>query len=408
MLGAFLQSEPATNEKRASFELRSTPKPKLVSSPISRQHPPGSVLLRTVAASICGSDFYGQGPGGGPCHSYCWRRPLDYLKVLKERQICGGTGHELLGEVVEVVEPSKLQVGQRVLALSPLYMKWVIGEEFQQKSGIQDTSVFEDQGGFAQWFVSHETVCWPVPARPQHNSFDRFDPLWFVMAQPLATVLHACQHLDNLMNKTVAIVGQGQNGLLLTQLLAGYHPRRLIVLDLLPERLQVAQQGNKNTTNNNNNNNNYRATHTIQVTQGEDVMDTVKSQIAEITHGEMCDLVVDMVGHQNKTLDMCVSLTKTHGTVLLYGIPPASDEPQFTIRADGFSRNIRYITSSAPSLDSFSFAMELLEQGRFDPSMLITHTFPFERFPEAYDMAQTYRDGVIKVLVTFESTNEGE
>jgi threonine dehydrogenase-like Zn-dependent dehydrogenase len=50
----------------------------------------------------------------------------------------------------------------------------------------------------------------------------------------------------------------------------------------------------------------------------------------------------------------------------------------------------------------------LEQQGRFDPSMLITHTFPFGRFPEAYEMAQNYRDGFIKVLVTFESTKKGE
>jgi threonine dehydrogenase-like Zn-dependent dehydrogenase len=47
--------------------------------------------------------------------------------------------------------------------------------------------------------------------------------------------------------------------------------------------------------------------------------------------------------------------------------------------------------------------MELLEQGRFavPATRLFTHTLPFERFPEAYEIAQNYQDGVVNVLVTF-------
>jgi threonine dehydrogenase-like Zn-dependent dehydrogenase len=54
----------------------------------------------------------------------------------------------------------------------------------------------------------------------------------------------------------------------------------------------------------------------------------------------------------------------------------------------------------------FEHAVELLEQGRFDPSALITHTLPFESFPEAFDTAQNYRDGVVKVLLTFENKDD--
>jgi threonine dehydrogenase-like Zn-dependent dehydrogenase len=117
----------------------------------------------------------------------------------------------------------------------------------------------------------------------------------------------------------------------------------------------------------------------------------------------MCDIVVDMAGHQNKTIDLCAQLTKANGTVLLFGLPPAKKEDTTSIRVEDFTRSLRYICSYSPGMDSFQLAMEFLEQGRFDPSPLFTHKMPFEQFPEAYDMASNYKDGVIKVLLTFES-----
>ena len=378
MLGAFLLAEPARQEQIARFELKPTLKPTL-----NEKYPPGTMLLKTVAASICGSDF----PGKGGCN--CWRRPLDYLNVLADCQICGGSGHELLGTVVEVQGPCRYNVGQRLLGMSTAYIKWIIADEFERLSG-HSANVFETpQGGFAQYFISHEAVCLPVPSSPP-PSFS-WDPRLFVMAQPLATILHGIHHLDNLIGKNIAIIGQGQNGLLWTQMVAGCRPRRLIVLDLLPERLDVAK--------------NYGVTDFIRVDPSVDdkvETDSIISQVADITDNQMCDIVIDAVGHQNKTVDLCTELVRNEGTILLFGLPPGNAEPQFSIRRGGFGKNLRYITASSPTMEDFKFAVELLGEGRFDPSALITHTMPFQRFPEAYDMAQNYKDGIIKVLLTFD------
>ncbi len=49
----------------------------------------------------------------------------------------------------------------------------------------------------------------------------------------------------------------------------------------------------------------------------------------------------------------------------------------------------------------FRLALELLEQVRFDPSMVFSHEMPFRQFGEAYGEACNYEDGVVKVLLTF-------
>ena len=59
---------------------------------------------------------------------------------------------------------------------------------------------------------SHETATVLVPPHAPPG----FDPLWYVVAQPIGTIIRGVQKLGSLWGKTVAILGQGQNGLLMS------------------------------------------------------------------------------------------------------------------------------------------------------------------------------------------------
>ena len=174
----------------------------------------------------------------------------------------------------------------------------------------------------------------------------------------------------------------------MTQLLAGLGVRRIIAFDLLEDRLALAKR--------------FKATDIIQVSFAGDMIEQCKNETMRITEGEMCDVVVDMVGHQDRSIDLCAQLAKENGTVLLYGLPPAKGEVQMSIQSQDFIRNIHYVCSSSPEWEYFQLAIEMLEQQRFDPAPLFTHTVPFSRFPEAYEMVNSYKDGVVKVLLTFD------
>jgi threonine dehydrogenase-like Zn-dependent dehydrogenase len=43
--------------------------------------------------------------------------------------------------------------------------------------------------------------------------------------------------------------------------------------------------------------------------------------------------------------------------------------------------------------------LSVVEAGRFDPSVLITHTFSLDRIVEAYSLFGERRDGVLKVAI---------
>ena len=382
MLAAFCLPQPAA-EGRASFELRNVPKPSITNLPA------GTILIKTHAVSICGSDYWGKGGGNGGCCGRGpaeWRRPTDYLR--QQLHTCGGTGHEALGEVAEVVEPCRFLVGQRVLTMSAAYVQAVgsVRAAFEDATG-ESADGLPKAGAFSEYFVSHECVCIQVPTQPPPTN-PTFDPRWYVAAQPLGTLLHAVQKLGSIVGMNVAIVGQGGNGLIMTRLIERLGAKRIITMDILENRRDLSRK--------------FGATHTISSSSDPTEKDNIKNAVADITEAEMCDITIDCVGHNSYTVDLCAALAKDAGTVLLFGLPPAQDEVGFTIRSTDFRRNIRYQTTHSPDMKTFELAVDFIGQRRFDPALLFTHSIPFAKFPEAYEMASNYKDGVIKILVTFE------
>eukprot|EP00658_Telonema_sp_P-2_P067378 TRINITY_DN56286_c0_g1_i1.p1 TRINITY_DN56286_c0_g1~~TRINITY_DN56286_c0_g1_i1.p1 ORF type:complete len:233 (-),score=49.91 TRINITY_DN56286_c0_g1_i1:81-779(-) len=211
----------------------------------------------------------------------------------------------------------------------------------------------------------------------------------YLAAQPLGTVLHGATKLGSLIGKSVAIVGQGQNGLLMTQLISQLGARQVICLDLMANRLELAKT--------------IGATHTVNVTEQQD---EGTQYVKVITGGRGVDVAIEMVGHQGKTFRTCCELCKSGGTVLVFGLPPADRESELGSSTMGFTlpdmvKNLTLMGTHSPAPESFELAMEMLHQGRIDVRPVFTHEFDFARFPEAYTMQSNYRDGLIKCLVKF-------
>ena len=125
MLSAYLRrnnnssssSDGKDKDLIAHYELRSCPIPSLN----RKDYPPNTILVQTIAASICGSDLFGLG-GCASCPE--WRRPTALFNAMPG--ICGGSGHEAIGIIVDMVPSestsSELSIGQKVLAMSTAYM----------------------------------------------------------------------------------------------------------------------------------------------------------------------------------------------------------------------------------------------------------------------------------------------
>lgn len=293
--------------------------------------PDGAVKIKTELSAICGSDT-----------------PKWLLEQADYPGRLGLSIHEAIG-TVSASNSDRFSPGDRVLALP------------------------REVGGCSEYFTSHETVTMPLV------DYERDDCI--LMAQPLGTVIWAIRKLGSVIDKDVAVMGQGPIGLLTVHSLSNLGAKRVIGIDPVEFRLETGRK--------------MRATHSINPDR-EDVIE----KVSEITNGEMLDVAVEMVGHNFETVGTCLELVKRRGTVLCFGIPDENIYP-FNYRAI-ISKNISLIGSVGPEAQrDFPLAMDWISQGRIDVAPMITHRIPFTDVQKGFEMFVNERDKAIKVVMEY-------
>ena len=229
-------------------------------------------------------------------------------------------------------------------------------------------------GGLAEYYISHDNVAVKLV------DFDPLDQI--LMSQPLGTVIWAVRKLGNILNQDTVILGQGPMGLLMTHMLSNLGAKTIIATDTVDFRLATARR--------------MRATHTVNPERGD-----IVAQVREITDGRMADLVVEIVGHNQQTVNFCLKLAKRLGTVLAFGVP---DEDVYAFQyGEFFRKNVTMIGSVGPdSQNDYPLAMDMIAQGRLDVSPLITHHLPFTEIQKGFELFIDHRDQAIKVILDYE------
>jgi threonine dehydrogenase-like Zn-dependent dehydrogenase len=300
---------------------------------------PGFALVRPLLVALCGSDV--RTVYRAPREEY----PFDI----------GRGGHEIVG-VVQAIngEGAEVDVGNVALTL------------------------VEEEIGMAEMVATPISNLLPLPGRRPLEHF--------VLAQQLGTVIYACKRLPNLVDKDVAVIGQGSVGLFFNAMLRRMGARRVLGLDVIRDRARAAKQ--------------FGATHGIHTGN----RDPVKA-VRDVTDGQMVDLVVEAAG-EPETINLMAKMVKVGGTILSFGVlrgPHTMEFDYWTL----FRRRCRLISSDRtgeePGLKSFRLALEYIGGGRIDVGPMITHRFPFDRVVDAYELARTREDGAIKILVEMPS-----
>lgn len=294
----------------------------------------GAIVVRNAVGAVCGSDL---------------PKLFRTLKAKKYPMAPGHSLHECIGTVVES-RSERFREGDTVLSLP-------------------DGSL-----GLAPYFLSHEDTTVALPA----GSLDER----FVLAQPLGCVVCALRRMPAVLDRSVAVVGQGPMGLMFTRMLANFGARRIIAVEPVAHRRAAALA--------------MGATHALDPADGA-TADAVKA----ITGGELADVVIEAVGHQTGTLDACIDLVRLQGCIVAFGVP---DEPVYPVRyADLFRRKALLLPSVAPDPQSdFPLAVDLLAQGRFDPSPMISHRLHYRDAARAFHMARDCSDGALKILLAYD------
>lgn len=277
---------------------------------------PGEVLVAVGHVGICGSELEG------------------YLGLSSLRTPPLIMGHEFWGTVVKVgagVDPGWTG---RSAAINPMVGCGECALCHHGSPHLCRRRVLvgvHRPGGFAERVAVPTSALVPVSSRLQ-------GPLG-ALAEPTAVALHATRLAGVRLGDTVAVIGTGTIGLLVTRL-ASAAGARVVAVDTHPERLELAQaQG---------------ARHRLQP-RGDDVA----GQMSRIAGDDGIRVVVDAVG-RSATRALAMRVVRPGGVVALVGIHdaetpvPGNDLVRWEVAVRG---SFTYTPAD------FRDAVELLEDG---------------------------------------------
>jgi len=107
------------------------------------------------------------------------------------------------------------------------------------------------------------------------------------------------------------------------------------------------------------------------------------------------DVIVECSGNP-KAFAQAIRAVRPGGRVGVLGY--YGDELAEIRPSDIMMRDLEVLGSVCPT-GAWDAALALISDGRVNAEALITHTFPLERFAEAYDIARCGREGAVKVML---------
>ncbi|MCG7348522.1 MDR/zinc-dependent alcohol dehydrogenase-like family protein [Sphingomonas sp. ACRSK] len=201
--------------------------------------------------------------------------------------------------------------------------------------------------------------------------------------EPLGCAFNIFRRADVQAGQTVAIVGIGFLGAVLTRL-ATEAGARVIAISRRQSSLDLARH--------------YGAAETIVMDDHWRILEDVK----RLTDGRGCDRVIECVGKQ-WPLDLAGELVREGGRLVIAGYH--QDGPrQVNMQMwnwKGIDIASAHERDPAVNLRGLREAAEAVASGRLDPTPLYTHRYPLDRLDEALLATRDKPDGFVKALVTF-------
>jgi threonine dehydrogenase-like Zn-dependent dehydrogenase len=175
---------------------------------------------------------------------------------------------------------------------------------------------------------------------------------------------------------TVAVIGLGPVGIMALQCASLFGPARILAVDQVPERLARAER------------------------LGAEPIDASAApgaaQVMEATGGRGADSVIEAVGADATVLD-AVTCAASGGTVSIVGVNLSQALP-FPMGLV-FLKSLTVRTIFAPVPGTWPSLVPLVQTGRLQLADTFTHRMQLSQVAEAYDLFDSRRDGVLKVLL---------
>lgn len=333
------------------MEMIEVPDPKIVHDT--------DVLIKMERVGVCGSDihYYASGKIGSQVVEYPFT-----------------VGHEGAGTVVEIGSAVKsIKVGDKI-AVEPAMPCWICD---QCKAGRPHTCrnlkflgcPGQAEGCLSEYIVMPETSCPPLE---KGLSLDDG-----ALSEPLAIGVYAVKQSIPMEGADIGILGFGPIGMSVLLPAKAQGAKSIFVTDKIEARLDLANSIGINYAGN---------------PDKEDVVSKIT-----ILEPNMLDVVFECCGKQ-EALDNAIDLLKPGGKLMMIGIPEFDN---WQISADKGRRKEITFANIRRQNHALEPTLEMMQNKVFDASKMVTHRFRFDQTKEAFDLVDSYGDGVMKAIIDF-------
>jgi len=317
----------------------------------------GEVLVHVRAVSICGSDLAG------------------YKAVSSMRAPGLIMGHEFSGEIAALGEGvANLKVGDRVGVVTNLYCgkcqdckegrtnvcdyRYIIGTTM--KAGSYN-------GAMSEYVVAPAEK---IMHLPNNVSFDEA-----ALVEPLSISLRATKHVANeVLNRTVAVLGVGPIGLMATMCMKSFGAAKIVAIDLLQNRLELARK--------------CGATDTI--VSNEDV----PAIIRQMTNNVGIDVVFDAAGVPS-TVNTAIEIARNGGSILMVGMASPTLEIEYK---HAVSKELK-LQASYMYTTEMREGLQMIADGKLNVAQMITSRHPLSEGPKVFEELSSGNTKEVKVIL---------
>lgn len=315
------------------------------------------VLVKVKAVGICGSDVHGFDGSTG--------RRIPPLIM----------GHEASGEIVGIgTEVKNWQVGDKVTFDSTIYRldDWYSRRgHYNLSDGRQVLGVscaeFRRNGAFAEYVTVPQHILYRLPENISYTQA--------ALVEPVAVALHAINLTPIVVGDVAVVVGAGMIGLFLIQLLKTAGCSQVIAVDLVDDRLQLAEK--------------LGATLALNPKR-----DDATAIIQHQTQGRGADVAFEVVGIET-TVNQAIQCVRKGGAVTLVGnLTPDVKIPLQAI----VTRQLRLQGSCAIN-GEYEAALTLIASGKINVMAILSAEVPLSEGPDWFKRLYEKEAGLIKVVL---------
>ena len=311
------------------------------------------VLVKIMNIGICGSDI----------HVYHGKHPFTSYPVTQ--------GHEVSGEIVELGKNvTEFHIGQKVTIEPQVYCGHCYPCRHGKYNLCEELKVmgFQTTGTASEFFAVDASKVTPIPETMSYEEG--------AMIEPLAGAVHGVKQVGDVTGMNIVVIGAGPIGNLVAQTAKGMGAAKVMVTDVSGLRLEKAKECGIDV-----------CVNTREKDFGEAML--------EAFGPDKADVIYDCAGN-NITMGQAIRYARKGSIIVLVAVFAGMAEIDLAVAND---HELDIKSTMMYRHDDYLDAIALVNDNKVQLRPLISRTFAFRDYLEAYQYIDANRETTMKVII---------